>query len=259
MTKLLRLLLFLTALALLVVHAGFVLALPWATALWPWPDTPLSYIFVGSILAAVALPIAWVALSGELAALRGGALDFTVTYAGLSAFFVWYFTEQGLSPVNPFTLFAVAGLIANIIIAAAAWQTPFRDRRPMPTLVRWSFLLFALVLIAVGIALVMQLPHLFPWPLKPPTSVVIGCVFLGAAAYFLYGFAVPLWSNAAGQLVGFLAYDLVLLAPFVAHFDKVADAHRLSLIVYVTVLAYSAVLAVYFLLVHRPTRLSRAF
>ena len=258
MQSFIRFILFVTALGLLVIQVGFVTKAPWATQLWPWPDTPLTYLFVGSIFAAVALPIAWVGLSGELAALRGGALDFTVSYLGISSFLLWFYQQNGVDPINPYTLFVCGGVLLNFIIYLLSRRVEFADERPMPGLVRWSFLLFALVLMGVGSSLIMLLPHIFPWPLKPETSVLIGFIFLGAAVYFLYGFFVPLWSNACGQLLGFLAYDAVLLGPFIKHFDKVKEEHLLSLTIYVGVLIYSALLAIYFLFLHPATRLSRA-
>ena len=36
---------------------GFVLEAAWATALWPWEERPLSYLFLASIAAAIALPL----------------------------------------------------------------------------------------------------------------------------------------------------------------------------------------------------------
>ena len=64
----------------------------------------------------------------------------------------------------------------------------------------------------------------------------------------------PRWANAAGQLLGFLVYDLVLLGPFLRHFGVVAPAHRASLTVYTAVLLVSAALAVYYLFIHPATR-----
>jgi hypothetical protein len=61
----------------------------WATGLWPWPDSPLSYRFVASILAAIALPVLWIAITRETAALRAGALDFALNYAVLGGVVWW--------------------------------------------------------------------------------------------------------------------------------------------------------------------------
>jgi hypothetical protein len=121
-------------------------------------------------------------------------------------------------------------------------------------LVDWSFLLFALVLILVGTALVMRYPTVFPWPLQPQTSVVFGCIFLGAAMYFIHGFVFTVWGNVRGQLLGFLAYDAILIGPFLSHLGQVAPDHQLSLWVYLGVITYSAALAVYYLFLNPQTR-----
>ena len=62
-------------------------------------------------------------------------------------------------------------------------------------------------------------------------------VFLGAAVYFGSSLIRPLWANGRGQLMGFLAYDLVLIGPFLRHFGKVDPALWINLVVYTTVLA----------------------
>jgi hypothetical protein len=49
--------LILAAIALLFLTAGFFMRLAWATNLWPWADTRLSYIFASSILVAISIPI----------------------------------------------------------------------------------------------------------------------------------------------------------------------------------------------------------
>lgn len=62
------------------------------------------------------------------------------------------------------------------------------------------------------------------------------------------------WDNAGGQLLGFLGYDLVLIGPFLRRFATLPPGHTLSLVTYVIVLLYSGALAVYFLVLARPTR-----
>jgi hypothetical protein len=42
----------------------------------------------------------------------------------------------------------------------------------------------------------------------------------------------PRWGNAFGQLLSFLAYDLVLIVPFVALFDTVPPERMVNLVVY---------------------------
>ena len=62
-------------------------------------------------------------------------------------------------------------------------------------------------------------------------------------------------SNANTHLLGFLSYDMVLLGPFILHFETVRPELWWNLVIYVVVLSYSAVLAIYYLFVHRELRL----
>ena len=123
----------------------------------------------------------------------------------------------------------------------------------MPRLIRVSFGALAVVLVAAGTALIFH-ADIFPWHLGPETSVMFGLVYIGAAVYFIHGFLEPRWSNAAGQLAGFLVYDLILLPPFFDHFKAVHGRALLSLIIYVAVLLYTAALAAYYLFIAEPTR-----
>jgi hypothetical protein len=79
-------------------------------------------------------------------------------------------------------------------------------------------------------------------------------MFLGAAVYFAYGLLRPSWLNSAGQLIGFLAYDLVLIVPFLTRLPATAPEFRLGLYIYTTVVTLSGLLAIYYLFLHKPTR-----
>ena len=240
--------------------AGFLSRAPWATRLWPFAalETRLGFIFLGSIAAAIAAPTIWIGLSGEARAAEGGSINLMVTFWGMAVFLA----ERGVGAGRPDLVHAA--VVCALLGAAVAWgfvtarRIPWRDERPMPAFVRWSFLSFSVVLVLVAVALIARAPHVFPWPLARDSSVMYGWVFLGAAAYFAYGVFRPKWTNATGQLLGFLAYDLVLVAPFLKHFAIVNPAHRPSLVVYTAVLIYSAVLAAYYLFVHTSTRLAPA-
>ena len=248
-----------TGVALLVICAGFYMQNETVMALWPWADGRLSYIFIASILAAIATPVLWMGLSGELAAMRGGALDFGMTYLGLSATLLLAGSAANELISVPFYLsITLAALVFNLWLFWGTRTLTFSDQRPVPMLVRLSFIVFTLVLIGVGIALIMRVPAVFPWPLKPQSSIVFGWIFLGAAMYFLYGSIRPVWGNVCGQLIGFLAYDLILIIPFIQHLDTVKAEHQLSLYVYTGVLVFSALLSVYYLLIHPTTRFGSA-
>lgn len=81
-------------------------------------------------------------------------------------------------------------------------------------------------------------------------SVVYGRIFLGAACSFVVALREPRWENAAGQLLGFLACDIVLIVPFIRHFSDVPDHLRLNLILYIAVVVSSGLLAIVYCFLH---------
>ena len=82
----------------------------------------------------------------------------------------------------------------------------------------------------------------------------MGWLFLGSAVYFAWGFFRPSWHNARGQLLAFLAYDLVLIPPYTFLFSTVQPEHVTSLRIYMAVRIYSSLLAVYYLFIDKRTR-----
>ena len=245
--------LILAGLASLVLAVGFIDEAAWATDLWPWEVSRLSYIFLASILAAIAMPVIWIGVSGELAAMAAGAIDLAITYGGMALYLVTLLGDPGQPILGAYVAVFALGLVAMVVTFARARRIPWRDRRPMPTPVRASFAIFSVMLVAAGTALIFH-ADIFPWTLGSETSVMFGLIYLGAAAYFAYGLANPRWPNAAGQLVGFLAYDLVLIGPFVDQFGDVSGGRLTSLIVYTAFVAYSGALAIYYLFVSPATR-----
>ncbi len=239
---------------MLVLTLAFLQSAHWATDLWPWADTPLSFVFIGSILAAIALPALWIAVSGEFAAIQAGGLELSITYGAIFVYLITLAGDPGQPALGWYLLAFGAAALTSLAVFLWSRQIPWRDRRRMPTPVRGSFAFLTLVLIAAGTALAFG-ADIFPWDLRSETSAIFGFIYLGAAVYFLYGFVQPRWSNAAGQLIGFLAYDIVLIGPFVDRFDEVSGRQLTSLIIYTAVLVYTAALAFYYLFVSDETRL----
>jgi hypothetical protein len=251
--KIFRNLLLIGGLAVLALAFGFILRVPFVISLWPWQDGRLSYLFIGSILAAVSAAMIWIGSTGELGALPGGVLNVLVIALTTSIYFLRLALQGGRTEM-------LAYGIASVVIAAASGATflwsgriPLNDSRLTPGLVKASFWIFAAALLLAGGALILRKP-IFPWTLNPDSSVIFGCIFLGDACYFLHGLLRPRWHHAAGQLLSFLAYDLVLIFPFLALFETVESDHLFSLILYVAVLIYSGGLAVYYLFVNPQTR-----
>lgn len=241
----------------LMLALGFALQFPPITGLWPWPDTRLSYTLVGAILAAITAPIPWVALTGERGALSGGAIVMLVLFGGMAAQTLRV-TFDGTHAALPHAIAFFVGYVLVLGIYLRARRFTVRDSRPVPRLVRLSFAVFATVLVLIGTALILQVPNVLPWSLNPESSVMFGLMFLGPAAYFVQGLTQPTWHGSAGQLLAFLAYDVILVGPLMGHFATVRPEHRIGLAVYMAVILYSAVLAVYYLVINPATRLWRA-
>lgn len=77
-----RILLVAAGIANLVLAVGYSFQMPWTVNTWPWPDGRLSYLFVGSILAAIAAVTLWIGVSGEWEPLAAGALNLIVMMGG---------------------------------------------------------------------------------------------------------------------------------------------------------------------------------
>ena len=251
--KFMRYLILVGGLVTLAFAAGFVFQIPLATSLWPWPDGRYSYLFIGSILAAAGVAMLWTGWKGEVGALPAGSLNIFVIAVTTCIYFFQLILQQGRSNLIPFGIVSLFEALASG--AAFLWsrQLAFRDSRPTPLLVRISFGIFIISLFLAGGALLFRAP-IFPWDLNPDSSVIFGCIFIGDAFYFLYGLFRPNWQNAFGQLLSFLAYDLVLIVPFLFLLKTVKPDHLINLIVYTAVLIYSGALAAYFLFVNPETR-----
>ncbi len=219
-----------------VVALGFILRAGWAEALWPWPAGPLSLTFLGSVLAAFAVGGAWTAVTGRW----NGGLAALVAVAAVTVLLAWALWAGGAAWPWPVACL-LTGLGAGWNAAGVA-RLPGRGKR-LTAWPRASCAVFALALVAAAVALLAGAPHVFPWPLDPVTARAFGAIFLGLS--LAYGLS-ALWADrdmALVAMLGFLAYDLVLLPPFLLHFATVRPEHLLSLSIYVAVLVYSAIVA----------------
>lgn len=240
----------------LIVTIGFLFEIPFFLQLFPWTLSRLSSIFIASIFAAIATPVILIGLRGEVASSFGGAVNLGLMFAGWAILcFQLYLGDNSRQAILNFGIFSAILVVFLAFVAQQSWGMPLKDTRPTPALVRYSFAFFALALFLAGVALIHRAPNVFPWDISEELRILYGWIFLGAMCYFIYGFFVAKWGNAQGQLLGFLAYDLVLIVPFVQHFATVIPEQRLSLIIYVGVLVYSGLLAIYFLFINKETRL----
>jgi hypothetical protein len=196
----------------------------------------------------------WIGVSGEVGAAIAGAINLTVTHSGL-AISLLVLSRGAPDPRLPAAvLFSAGAAVASVGIVLWFRRFHVRDIRPLDQPVRLSFAGFALLLGLVGGAVLLRVPNVFPLMLDPVPAALVGCSFLGSATYFLYSLRFPVWGNAYAQLWGFLAYDLVLILPFVLRLGSIDSAHLPALLVNIAVLVYSGALAVYYVLIAKAPR-----
>jgi hypothetical protein len=255
MQKTVRYILFLICAIQLLLALAFFLQWPFAVNLWPFPGTtPLTFIFIASIFAAAAASTLWAAATENYGALAGIGLDYVMILLPVSILSFQLGASSGNSQLTGYGIACVFGALFGLGLLLWSIRIPIDRTLPMPRLVRWSFAVFIVALLIVSTRLILKVPDVIPWAITPDLSVVIGAMFLGAALYFIYALVRPSWNNAAGQLAGFLAYDVVLIIPFITRLPTAAPQHQMGLIVYTGVVTYSGLLAFYYLFIHQPTR-----
>lgn len=259
MSNIIRILLVAGGLLNLVLAYMFLQKMPWTMAFWSW-DTQgqLSFTFMASMQAAIAVAMIWIGLSGELAALAAGALNLVVMMSGLAVtLFVWVAPPTGY--LTELAIFCVLFALFNLLLFLWARHIPVRDQRPTPPLVQYSYILFITALVVVGVGLILEWPNVFSWNLPPTTSKIFGWMFIGDAFYFGYALYRGQWGLASAPLLSFLAYDLVLIRPFILRLlnEDLVLMRQISLSIYILVLIYSGLLAIYFLFIHKNTGLWR--
>jgi hypothetical protein len=263
MQRVIRSILIIGGLFMLGVAAGYAFGQPWARSTWLWPDSPLSYTFVAAMQAAIAVAMLWIGLSGELSVIAAGALNLVVMMVGLAVSFALMAGQPQYAYLGRYAIVCVLFAVFNAALFVWSRRIPLRVSHPTPWPVRISYVIFIIFLVGVGVALILHTPNVMPWKVidnsqTPPRddSVVFGWMFLGDAFYFLYALLYPQWRNACAQLWSFLAYDLVLIGPFLMLLstNKVLPEFKYSLLVYTAVLVYSGLLALYYLLINRPGR-----
>jgi hypothetical protein len=247
-----------------VVGLLFLLGVPLATDLWPFPGTnAMSHTFIASFFWAAAVPVAWCLLMRSDRAFTGVFLDYLVIMLPLGLLTLAFGISEASLHLFAFAAFAFVTALFAVWVMRWARRHPWRSDLPTPRPVLAAFFVFCVTLGIVGTLMVIRTPGILPWAITPTLSTVYGTMFLGASAYFAYGLVERRWENAGGQLAGFLAYDIVLIVPFVArivnstpsYYGSASEPFRLNLVLYTAVVAGSAIIAVYYLFIAKETRI----
>jgi peptidoglycan/LPS O-acetylase OafA/YrhL len=133
---------------------------------------------------------------------------------------------------------------------------PYRDSRPTPKPVLIAFTVFVIALLVIGSLMAIGSERILFWQPTKESTRVYGWFFIGASMYFAYGLVVRKWGNAAGQLLAFLTYDLVLVIPFLQAYRGVSPDFWLAHVIYTMVVIVSGVFAFYWCFLHRSTSLT---
>ena len=258
MNRTIRLIMLIAAVGQIIIAIGFFTQMSWTEIFWPFSYTEnLSFIFMASIAGAAGASTLWCLYTREDAGFAGIGLDYMAIFGPLG---VLSFQKYSRIPDKDLILLIVAGIagvLFGIVLFFWSWRIPFRQTQPTPRPVRIAFGIFIVALLLVGTGLALKTDNIMPWALGDEASILYGWFFIGAALYFIYGLMRPVWGNAGGQLSGFLVYDLVLIVPFLLHFQNVKPALTINLVIYILVLVGSGVLAFYYLFINPATRLSR--
>lgn len=256
MTRVMRYFLIFVSFIQVFFAIAFFLQWPFAVNLWPFAGTtPLTFIFIASIFAAAAAPTLWASATENYGALAGIGLDYLTILAPVAVLSFLIGAREGDTRMSAYAIACVFGAFFGLGLFLWSVRYPLDNRLPMPAVVRWSFVFFIIALLIVSGRLIFKVPNTIPWKLTPDLSVVIGWMFLGAAIYFAYGLLRPSWLNSTGQLIGFLAYDVVLIVPFLTRLPTTPPEHRLGLTIYTAVVSLSGLLAIYYLFINKPTRI----
>jgi hypothetical protein len=238
----------------LVLAAGFFFQQTWATSLWPVPDTRLSYAFIAAILAGGGAPLLWIGFSEERAALAGYGLSFGIMYAGMGISALWFYLRDQNPSLALFSLtMGVLAILGGILFTRMRHSA--HDIQPTPRIVIYAFAIEVVVLAGAGILLTLKVPNTLPWNLSPESSVLYGWVFIGLAFYYLYAILNRQWIHALGPLLGFLAYDLVLISPLFSRFGNLQPEHVRGQVTASIIIIFSGLLGIYYLFLNPPTRL----
>jgi hypothetical protein len=227
---------------------AYLLRLPAAMALWPFPEmSALSTLLLASFFATAAANTLWPLLIREDSAIVETGLVYATALTPLAI----------IGFMKGFVAFAVVMVLGALIgVGLLLWSRgiPFRDTRPLPALVRWSFVVFLTLIVITGGMLLLRRPGVLPWNLTPDLSTVFGWLFMSAAVFYGYALLRPGWANASGHLAAFLSYDVVMLLPLLTRLPGIAPEFRLSMYIYVASLLYSTGLAIYYLFINKETR-----
>lgn len=250
----LRVILFVAGAAFTILGLGYSLRMDWAVRAHLWSDGPLTISWYGSMLLSFGPQLVWLGLTREWGILPGFAAGSIVMFLGAAS------AVLGVAARERSTHLWIHGALLALLGLGSIWMwrwsrgRSLRDTRPTPVLLRWFGAICVVPLLIASAGLLARHPHVFPWPLNPDSSTVMGWMFLGTGVSFVFAPVQGRWAYMRTLLMGFLVYDAVLIPYYLGHCARVQPEHELSLGIFMVVLGSSALLALFYLFLHPATR-----
>src|SRR5215204_1128974 len=117
MNRYLRFLMFGISAVQVLLTIAFLLQVPFVTQLWPLPGTtPVSFIFISSIIAAAATSTLWCLLAREDGALVGIALDYIAIFATTFVFALQLFASNGNNGLILLCVACLSGILFGLYL-----------------------------------------------------------------------------------------------------------------------------------------------
>lgn len=250
----LRTVLYLAGAVFTVVGLGYALRMEWAVRAHLWSDGPMTISWYGSMLLSFGPQLVWLGLTRDWGILPGFAAGSIVMFLGAASAVLTVAARES-SP----RLWVIGALLAALGLGSIwMWRWSrrqrVRDGRQTPRLLRWFGAICVVPLLVASAGLLARHPHVFPWPLNPDSSTLMGWMFLGTGVSFVFAAVQSHWAYMRTLLMGFLVYDAVLIPYYLGHYSRVQPEHELSLGIFMVVLGSSALLSLWHLFVSPATR-----
>ena len=149
--------------------------------MWPFSVTQITYTFLASYAAGSVATLIWIASTGEMGGLAPFGVTTAVAYGTLSVALLDLLGRD--DAVMTKLVVAVLLCAAGIATIGIGLRQPTRDERITPRWLRAACLIVTVLLLMLAVPLVMRIPDVMPWDLDVDSGALIGCLFLGSAAY----------------------------------------------------------------------------
>jgi hypothetical protein len=257
--------LILSGLAFTILAVGFIARIPWTVSLLPlhfdttYNDT-LGFMFIASMVSAWGVSSIYIGATGKIAPAFTTLINYILVFGGLGILYL-QLSLQNTNSVNQSAL-SVMGIFSILIaLFSAYWlwllrNTAVSNPIPMPKTLRRAIGVMTLFVGITSMSLIVFKYNILPWDGTTIFGIVYGWLFVGTGAALLYALVRNKWEIVAAQLLGFLAYDLVLIPPFIDFFSQVRPDKLPGLIMYFCFVVGSAILAIYYLFFDVRTRIT---